>query len=440
MAKIEEVKDTLVKAQETTQSLQQLIETSAKELGKALPHHMRSERLVRIALTCIRLNPELAQCTPASFLGALFTAAQIGLEPVAGRAYILPFNNKRKIGNEWRTFKEAQFMIGYRGLTDLFFRNEKAVQLSWGVVYSNDEFDFEYGTKEFLRHRPAKTNKGDVVGYYVIGKLQGGGTPFQYMPKIDCLEHGKKHSKTYDKKENKFHESSPWVKDVDAMCLKTVLIQLSKLLPCSMELQRAIATDETAREYRSGGITDMLDISDKTNWADSPVEEQGQTVNLLPQNLEGSTPSPPTTSELMDAAQPITEADVETETKEEIEGEITSITRSPAKGKPHKISMLGMILTTFSDSIVKTAQEAVDGKMRVYVEYETNGKYHNIKTLNRRIKSYVRDWQKEMEEASDSTWLDGLWTEFEATNPNGALTVKMRRIKDRKMSEWKEGK
>src|SRR5690349_10776977 len=92
------------------QSLQELITKSAKELGKALPEHMRPERLVRIALTCIRLNPELGKCTPASLLGSLFTAAQIGIEPVAGRAYLLPFNNNRKIDNEWKTVKEAQFI------------------------------------------------------------------------------------------------------------------------------------------------------------------------------------------------------------------------------------------------------------------------------------------------------------------------------------------
>lgn len=110
------------------ESLRQLIEKSAKEFKRALPTHMRPERLVRIALTCIRQNPELVQCTPASFVGALLVSAQLGLEPMAGRAYILPFFNS-KTGK-----KDAQFLVGYRGLADLFYRHEKSVQLNWGIV------------------------------------------------------------------------------------------------------------------------------------------------------------------------------------------------------------------------------------------------------------------------------------------------------------------
>ncbi len=161
--------------------------------------------------------------------------------------------------------------MGYKGLADLFYRHEKAVQLAWGIVHANDEFDYEYGTNAMLRHRPAKENRGAAIGYYVIAELQGNAKPFQYMTFDDCMEHGKKHSKTYDKEKNMFYSSSPWVTSPDSMCLKTVLIQLSKLLPLSVELQRAIAVDETSREYRAG-IGDALDLPDTTNWTEEPAQ------------------------------------------------------------------------------------------------------------------------------------------------------------------------
>lgn len=246
-------------------SLKSLIEKSAKELGRALPEHMRPERLVRIALTCIRLNPELGKCTPESFLGALFVSAQLGLEPVAGRAYILPFNNSRQKANGWETIKEAQFVAGYKGLADLFYRHEKSVELAWDVVRKNDEFDYEKGTNAFLKHKPAKVTRGVAVGYWVMASLQGGGKPFHYMSVDECMAHGRKHSKTFDKKEGRFYDKSPWSTDPDSMCLKTVLIQLAKLLPLSVELQKAIAADETTRDYRSG-IEDALDLPDNVNW------------------------------------------------------------------------------------------------------------------------------------------------------------------------------
>lgn len=259
-----------------TTALKCLIEKSAKELGKALPNHMRPERLVRIALTCIRQNPALSECTTESFLGALFVSAQLGIEPIAGMAYILPYNNKRKIGEEWKTFKEAQFILGYKGLGVLFFRHEKSIQLSWGIVHQNDEFDYEYGTAEKLRHKPVLSNRGPVIAYYVCAKLIGGGTPFIVMSREDCLEHGRKHSKTFDKKTNDFYANSPWKTSEDAMCLKTCLVQLGKLLPLSIEMQRAISVDESSRDFRKG-IEDALDVPSSTNWE---AEEPKQIENV----------------------------------------------------------------------------------------------------------------------------------------------------------------
>ena len=251
-----------------TGDLRSLIERSAKELARALPEHMRPERLVRIALTCIRTNPELSKCTPESFMGALFVSAQLGIEPVGGQAYLLPFNNSRKVNGEWKSVKEAQFVLGYKGLASLFYRHEKAVLLSWGIVHEKDDFKYEYGTNASLFHRPATKERGPVVGYYVIANLAGGGKPFLYMSREDCLSHGRKHSKTYDKTKGTFYSSSPWATSEDAMCLKTVLIQLGKLLPLSVEIQRAIQADETSRDYRSG-IDDALDITPTTAWSDA---------------------------------------------------------------------------------------------------------------------------------------------------------------------------
>lgn len=251
-------------------TLSSMIEAASMELGRALPKHMSSERLVRIALTCIRQNPKLAQCTPASFMGALFTSAQLGIEPINGLAYLLPFNNSRKVGEQWTTQMECQFMLGYKGLANLFYRHEKALQLAWGIVYKNDTFEYEYGTEAFLHHRPTTDEPGPVIGYYVIAELTGNARPFRYMTQADCLTHGMKHSKTYDKKKNAFDPKSPWYTNLDSMCLKTVLIQLHKLLPLSFGLHQAIATDETSREYKKG-VKDALELPDTTNWDETPA-------------------------------------------------------------------------------------------------------------------------------------------------------------------------
>lgn len=281
MATADSVKNALTQTSKPV-PLQDLIQQSVKELGRALPSHLSPDRLVRIALTNIRLNPSLAQCTPESFLGALFTLAQLGLEPVAGRAYLLPFKNRRKIGGEWKEIQEVQAIVGYKGLVDLFYRHEKAVMLTWGVVHEGDDFQYQKGTGQFLHHTPAQKKRGEIMGYWVAAKLQNGGEPFEYMTKDECMAHGAKHSKTYDKNGEKFYESSPWFKEPEAMCLKTVLIQLAKLLPLSMELQQAIANDETSRDFRRG-VSDVLDIAPTTNWEETTADKPAESDEPAPE-------------------------------------------------------------------------------------------------------------------------------------------------------------
>lgn len=293
MATVEQTGKALAKPAEQ-KSLRELIELSSKELGKALPDHMRPERLVRIALTSIRKNPKLATCTQESFLGALFTAAELGIEPIAGRAYLIPFRNNRKIDvsgkSEWRSFQEVEFVIGYKGVVELFYRHANAVKLSWATVHANDEFEYELGTDAFLHHKPpVKGPRGEIIGYWVCAELKNGGKSFHYMTRDEVLEHGRKHSKTwitteYDKQQRKkvpctphWDPESPWVTDEEAMCLKTVFLQLAKVLPLSFELQQALVQDETSRDFRRG--ISALDQPTTTDWSkDAPVDTTTETA------------------------------------------------------------------------------------------------------------------------------------------------------------------
>lgn len=264
----------------TAPTLENMIIKAAKDFGQVLPNHMKPERIVRIALTCIRKTPGLESCTPASFLGALMTSAQLGIEPIAGRAYLLPFkNSKKKPDGTWHKVSEAEFVLGYKGIVELFFRHEKAVQLDWGVVHEKDDFSYELGTSAFLRHKPVKTEPGAVQGYWVMATLENGGKVFKYMTHQECMEHAKSHSKTFDSRSQSFYDNSPWKTNPEAMCLKTVLVQLAKILPLSITIQSAIEADETSREYREG-VNDALALPTTTNWDETKQEAPKEDIEF----------------------------------------------------------------------------------------------------------------------------------------------------------------
>lgn len=245
-----------------TGTIQELIESKAGELQKVMTNNMTPKRLIRIILTSIRLNPKLAQCTQLSLLGAIFTSAELGLEPIHGLAHLVPFKNKGTL--------EVVFIVGYQGLVDMFYRHESALSIDPHTVYENDEFDYAYGTKSFVTHRPASKDRGKPIGYYVVAKMRNGGELFKYMSYEEVLEYGKKHSKScFD---GNFSHTSPWHNEFNAMGKKTVIRQISKTLPLSIATRKVLSADETTKDYKKG--VSVFDTPDKTDWSDKAEDAE----------------------------------------------------------------------------------------------------------------------------------------------------------------------
>lgn len=93
-------------AKKNAPKLADYVKSMEKEIAKALPSVITPERFTRITLSALSSNPDLQQCTPQSFLGAMMTSAQLGLEPNTplGQAYLLPYRNKGVL--------ECQFQLG----------------------------------------------------------------------------------------------------------------------------------------------------------------------------------------------------------------------------------------------------------------------------------------------------------------------------------------
>lgn len=208
------------------------------QIAKALPRVITPERFTRIALTALSSNPNLAKCERNSFLGALFNAAQLGLEPNSPlqQAFLIPYNNTKK------GITECQFQIGYKGLLDLAYRSGEFASIYAQTVYENDTFDYSYGLDPTLTHKPTMGERGEPICYYAVFKLKNGGSSFVVMSKEDALRHAKKYSKTFN--------AGPWQSDFDSMAKKTCLKQLLKYAPIRSDfITAAETTDNNTAVY-----------------------------------------------------------------------------------------------------------------------------------------------------------------------------------------------
>ena len=225
-----------------------------QQMALALPKHMTADRLARIALTEIRKVPKLAQCDQTSFLGAIMQVAALGLEPggALGHAYLIPFDKRGKVGGEWRVVgTEVQLIIGYRGMIDLARRSGQIVSLSARIVYAKDKFSYTFGLDETLEHVPYEgTDPGEMTHVYAVAKLVGGGVQFEVMSraKVEQTRDGSQGYQAAVKSAAKYKKDvdSPWSNHFDEMAKKTVIRQLFKYLPVSIEIQRAVGLDEQA--------------------------------------------------------------------------------------------------------------------------------------------------------------------------------------------------
>lgn len=216
-------------------SMQQYIKQMENEIKKALPSVLTPERFTRIVLSALSSNPKLAETTPQSFLGAMMTAAQLGMEPNTplGQAYLLPYWNSRN------NCYECQFQLGYKGLLDLAYRSGDISVVQSQVVYENDEFSYSYGLEPELKHIPAKADRGDPTHVYAVFRTKSDGFGYEVASIEDIRTHAQRYSKSFG--------NGPWQTNFEEMAKKTVLKRVLKYAPLKSEFVRKLVQDETIK-------------------------------------------------------------------------------------------------------------------------------------------------------------------------------------------------
>ena len=278
-------------------------ETTRKRLSAIAAKHMDAERLMRISALAIHETPNLIKCNPMSLLGVIFECAQLGMEPNTAlqHCHLVPYKKKKKTPEgRWVEEYDVELIIGYRGYIDLARRSRLTATIHADVVFMSDEFDYSYGSEQFLRHKPRLfdldehgqkiqiEDRGESIGYYAYCKLEGG-EAFKVMSKADIIairdesqgfQAALKMKKDGDKKGYvpKGYSKCPWVAHFDSMGRKTPIRHLASELPLSVEFQSAVQVDGAQMDYASmanasdGEIVDL----DPSHWQHQDEDDDEQ--------------------------------------------------------------------------------------------------------------------------------------------------------------------
>ena len=248
---------------------------SMEAIALSIPAHITPEKMARVAITSIIRTPLLLECEPVSIMDAVIQASTLGLLPdgVLGHGYILPYKD-RKTGK-----RIATFIPGYKGLLDLARRSGEVAWIQARIVYENDEFEYEFGMGNTLRHVPARAQggvPGDFKAVYCIAKFKTGEFQFEvmYRDEVEAI-----------RQKSRGGEFGPWTTDWEAMALKTVIRRLCKFLPLNPEHQAYVAKDEYAE---AGVLDDYLSTPDHIE-TPSPMDP----LDALAQDMETQQEDPP---------------------------------------------------------------------------------------------------------------------------------------------------
>ncbi len=235
-------------------------ENVAKKFNEILGK--RSTSFITSVLQITSQNQMLSTSEPSSIYQAAMVAATLDLplNQNLGFAYIIPFND-RKSGKVL-----AQFQLGYKGFIQLAQRSGQFKTISATAIYEGQlikenpltGFEFDFQNKQ----------SDKVIGYAAYFSLLNGFEKTLYMSIDEMTAHGKRFSQTFK------NDFGLWKDDFDSMAIKTVIkLLLSKYAPLSVDMQKAVITDQTVVED-----AETLD----TNYVDIPTEsKEDERLKLL---------------------------------------------------------------------------------------------------------------------------------------------------------------
>lgn len=227
-------------------------DTITQTLGKA-----RVQTFIGSALT-VAQDPKLKDVEPNSLFNCLLKSATYNfpIDSNLGYAYPVPYKNEDGI-------KIAQFQMGTKGIIELAYRTNKYKRLNVKEVRQGEITGYDFFGEVQIKWAMNNREKLPVVGYMAAFELTNGMTKRVFWSVEDIKEHANKYSKAHQYAlKSKNTSEDVWTKNFNAMAQKTVLKDLLKYAPKSVELQNALQFDQAVIQRKNGVETPIYVDSD----------------------------------------------------------------------------------------------------------------------------------------------------------------------------------
>jgi len=289
-----------------------------KGLAAVAGKYLAPERMLRLCVNAVKRTPLLAHCDPQSVLGAMMSAAALGLEPNTPQqsCFLIPYKRRVKVGDVWTVIYECQFQIGARGFVNLAYRSPQIRMMVADAPHEHDLFEHEIGSNTFLRYRKTLGGlRGGLLGAFSYVRFESNAESVCLLPldevyKIRARSEAWRNAMrevenaTSDAERARAQaklDETPWMAWTDDMASKSALKKHAKQLPLAgTDAMTTAASLDDASETGTIDLAAMADpdVARAVVEDDSPVpviaNNPSATLDVEPDAREPvETPAPP---------------------------------------------------------------------------------------------------------------------------------------------------
>ena len=242
---------------------------AVERLAMVAAGHLSPQRMLRLVAVAAMKTPKLYDVHPLSMLGALMSAASLGLEPNTpnGHCFLIPFENRRQ------NRVDVELVLGYKGMIQLDLNSGIVQSIRSNIHYSDDElWDWEEGSNAQLRHRPG-AQEGEMLHAYAIAKGRNDYEAWVVLPWSHVLKVRNGSSNWKSAVQYGKTASNPWFTSPGAMGKKTAIRNLVNMLPKASEMI-LMATDlEAGRGHDFAKLALNPEMAQDGAYINADIEE-----------------------------------------------------------------------------------------------------------------------------------------------------------------------